>query len=137
MRFGILGPFDIRTEEGGPPGPGRPPPRALLTLLLLVARRTVSTERSTDGLYGVEPPAGAANALRSQVSRGDHADAAATLSEALALWRGPALSDLPDAHAQATRLHELLTDTPRTRSAHRRPLRKPIRARTISATRPP
>ncbi|GGN76207.1 SARP family transcriptional regulator [Streptomyces albiflavescens] len=152
MRFGILGPLDIRTEDGSPLDPGGPRPRALLTLLLLDAGRTVSTERLTDGLYGAEPPAGAANALQSQVSRlrkrlgphaeieatptgyrigvspdtvdahrferlagegrtalirGDHTGAAATLREALALWRGPALTDLPDAHAQVTRLHEL------------------------------
>ncbi|WP_369249429.1 BTAD domain-containing putative transcriptional regulator [Streptomyces sp. R41] len=152
MRFGILGPLDIRTADGSPLDPGGPRPRALLALLLLDAGRTVSTERLTDGLYGVEPPAGAANALQSQVSRlrkrlgphaeieasptgyridvspdavdahrferlagegrtalarGDHTGAAATLREALALWRGPALADLPDAHAQVNRLHEL------------------------------
>jgi predicted ATPase/DNA-binding SARP family transcriptional activator len=152
MRFGILGPLDIRTEDGSPLDPGGPRPRALLALLLLEAGRTVSTERLTDGLYGATPPAGALNALQSQVSRlrrrlgphaeveatstgyriavspeavdahrferlagegrtaltrGDHTGAAATLREALALWRGPALSDLPHAHAQVTRLHEL------------------------------
>ncbi|MFF4350814.1 ATP-binding protein [Streptomyces sp. NPDC001530] len=152
MRFGILGPLDIRTEDGSPLDPGGPRPRALLTLLLLDARRTVSTGRLTDGLYGAEPPAGAANALQSQISRlrkrlgphteieatptgyridvspdavdahrferlagegrtalgrGDHSGAAAALREALALWRGPALADLPDAYAQVTRLHEL------------------------------
>jgi predicted ATPase/DNA-binding SARP family transcriptional activator len=109
-------------------------------------------ERLTDGLYGTEPPAGAANALQSQVSRlrrrlgpdtaieadptgyriavppdavdahrfeqlsregasalaqGDHSRAAALLREALTLWRGPALADLPGAHAQVTRLEEL------------------------------
>ncbi|XES00821.1 hypothetical protein HEP87_60945 [Streptomyces sp. S1D4-11] len=38
-----------------PLDPGGPRPRALLTLLLLDAGRTVSTERLTDGLYGTEP----------------------------------------------------------------------------------
>ncbi|MER7687693.1 BTAD domain-containing putative transcriptional regulator [Streptomyces sp. NPDC097610] len=158
MRFGILGPLEIRTTDGNPldPGspldPGGPRPRALLTLLLLDAGRIVSTERLTGGLYGTEPPAGAANALQSQVSRlrrrlgpgtgieadptgyriavspdavdahrferlshegasalaqGDHSRAAALLREALTLWRGPALADLPGAHAQVTRLEEL------------------------------
>ncbi|WRZ90322.1 tetratricopeptide repeat protein [Streptomyces sp. NBC_01007] len=152
MRFGILGPLDIRTEDGGPLDPGGPRPRALLTLLLLHAGRTVSTRRLTDGLYGAEPPAGAANALQSQISRlrkrlgtppeieatpagyrilvspdsvdahrferlaregrialtgGDHMAAAGLLREALALWRGPALADLPDAHAQVARLDQL------------------------------
>ncbi|MFD5077132.1 BTAD domain-containing putative transcriptional regulator [Streptomyces sp. NPDC058371] len=152
MRFGILGPLDIRTEDGTPLDPGGPRPRALLTLLLLDAGRTVPTERLTDGLYGDRPPAGAANALQSQISRlrrrlgphaevatspagyriavspdsvdahrferlardghtaltrGDPAQAATLLREALALWRGPALIDLPDARAHVTRLEEL------------------------------
>ncbi|MFF8593179.1 BTAD domain-containing putative transcriptional regulator [Streptomyces sp. NPDC015220] len=152
MRFGILGPLEIRTDDGTPVDPGGPRPRALLTLLLLEAGRTVSAERLTDGLYGAEPPAGAANALQSQISRlrrrlGPHApvEAAATgyrlavppdavdahrferltdqgraalaagdperaadrLREALALWRGPALPDLPGSHAGTVRLTEL------------------------------
>ncbi|WP_104632568.1 ATP-binding protein, partial [Streptomyces sp. MH60] len=152
MRFGILGPLDIRTDDGTPVDPGGPRPRALLTLLLLDAGRTVPAARLIDGLYGPEPPAGAANALQSQISRlrgrlaphtsiegggagyrivtppasvdshvferlckagraalaaGDHARAAAGLREALALWRGPALPDLPEAPAEAARLTEL------------------------------
>ncbi|MER5528452.1 BTAD domain-containing putative transcriptional regulator [Streptomyces sp. NPDC002677] len=152
MRFGILGPLDIRTDDGTPIDPGGPRPRALLTLLLLDAGRPVSAQRLAEGLYGAEPPVGAANALQSQVSRlrrrlaphagidataagyrvavapdtvdvhqfetrsaagraalaaGDHRNAAARLREALGLWRGPALPDLPDAHAEAARLEEL------------------------------
>ncbi|MEI5528260.1 BTAD domain-containing putative transcriptional regulator [Streptomyces brasiliscabiei] len=76
-----------------------------------------------DGLYGTEPPAGATNALRSRISRprgrprphteieitsaGDHPQAAARLREAFALWRGPALPDLPDAYAEGARLDGL------------------------------
>ncbi|WP_399889494.1 ATP-binding protein [Streptomyces sp. BBFR51] len=152
MRFGILGPLDIRTDDGTSVDPGGPRPRALLTLLLLDAGRTVPSARLIDGLYGTEPPAGAANALQSQISRlrgrltphthiegsgagyrvvtppesidshvferlsgegraalaaGDPARAAAGLREALALWRGPALPDLPLAPAEAARLTEL------------------------------
>ncbi|MGW3122578.1 BTAD domain-containing putative transcriptional regulator [Streptomyces sp. NPDC001107] len=152
MRFGILGPLDVRTDDGTPLDPGGPRPRALLTLLLLDAGHPVSTQRLTDGLYGAEPPAGASGALQSQISRlrrrlaphtdieagpagyrlavpadsvdvhrferlsqqgraalaaGDHARAAPLLREALALWRGPALPDLPDAYAEAARLEEL------------------------------
>ncbi|WP_420035729.1 BTAD domain-containing putative transcriptional regulator [Streptomyces sp. cg28] len=69
MRFGILGPLDVRASDGSPLDPGGPRPRALLTLLLLDAGRTVSAERLIDGLYGEDPPAGAANALQSQISR--------------------------------------------------------------------
>ncbi|THC49702.1 BTAD domain-containing putative transcriptional regulator [Streptomyces sp. A1499] len=149
MRFGILGPLDIRSCDGTPLDPGGPRPRALLTLLLLDAGRTVSAERLIDGLYGDDPPAGAGNALQSQVSRlrkrlgldipaapggyrvavspddvdlhrferlsregrralgsGDHAGAAALLQEALGLWRGPALADLPNAGPLVARLDE-------------------------------
>ncbi|MFC8514959.1 BTAD domain-containing putative transcriptional regulator [Streptomyces sp. NPDC057257] len=152
MRFGILGPLEVRTDDGTPVDPGGPRPRALLTLLLLDVGHAVSTQRLTDGLYGAEPPSGAANALQSQISRlrrrlaphtdieadsagyrltasaesvdahrferlaaqgrealdaGDHALAVDRLREALALWRGPALPDLPDAHAEAARFEEL------------------------------
>ncbi|MEV0210376.1 BTAD domain-containing putative transcriptional regulator [Streptomyces sp. NPDC050788] len=152
MRFGILGPLDVRTDDGTPLDPGGPRPRALLSLLLLDAGHPVSTQRLIEGLYGAEAPAGAANALQSQISRlrrrlaphaeieavaagyrlaapsdsvdahrfeqlsqdgraalaaGDHTRAATLLREALALWRGPALPDLPDAHADAMRLAEL------------------------------
>ncbi|MEU6388894.1 BTAD domain-containing putative transcriptional regulator [Streptomyces sp. NPDC046939] len=69
MRFGILGPLDVRAHDGSPLDPGGPRPRALLTALLLDAGRTVSTERLIDDLYGEDPPANAANALQSQVSR--------------------------------------------------------------------
>ncbi|MEV0258437.1 BTAD domain-containing putative transcriptional regulator [Streptomyces sp. NPDC050732] len=149
MRFGILGPLDVRSPDGTPVDPGGPRPRALLTLLLLDPGRTVSVAALTDGLYGDEPPAGAANALQSQISRlrkrlglaieatptgyrlavppddvdlhrferlaragrealgaGDPARAAGLLKEALGLWRGTALADLPDARPLAARLEE-------------------------------
>ncbi|MEU3512418.1 BTAD domain-containing putative transcriptional regulator [Streptomyces longwoodensis] len=69
MRLGILGPVEIRTADGTPVDPGGSRPRALLTLLLLDAGRTVLAARPADGLYGAEPPAGAAHALQSQISR--------------------------------------------------------------------
>ncbi|MFJ9811576.1 BTAD domain-containing putative transcriptional regulator [Streptomyces sp. NPDC101158] len=65
MIFRVLGPLTV----AGAPAPGGPRVQALLTLLLLDAGRTVTAERLVDGLYGDEPPAGAANALQSQVSR--------------------------------------------------------------------
>ncbi|MFF2504692.1 BTAD domain-containing putative transcriptional regulator [Streptomyces sp. NPDC058067] len=156
MRFGILGPLDVRAPDGTPLDPGGPRPRALLTLLLLEAGRTVPAERLIDGLYGEAPPAGAANALQSQVSRlrkrlsldigatpagyrlavgpddvdvhrferlaaeggqaltaGDPARASALLHEALGLWRGPALADLPAAFG--SRLEEVRLTAAQTR----------------------
>ncbi|MFI0483386.1 BTAD domain-containing putative transcriptional regulator [Actinomadura sp. 9N215] len=68
MRFGVLGPVEVRA--GGAVVPvGGPTVRALLAMLLLDAGRVVPAERLIDGLYGEVPPSGAANALQSQVSR--------------------------------------------------------------------
>ncbi|WP_018349241.1 BTAD domain-containing putative transcriptional regulator [Longispora albida] len=69
MHFGILGPLEIRTADGTPVPPGGPQLRALLSLLALDAGQIIPAERLIDGMYGEEPPAGAANALQSQVSR--------------------------------------------------------------------
>ncbi|MEV5754243.1 BTAD domain-containing putative transcriptional regulator [Actinoallomurus sp. NPDC052308] len=69
MRFGILGPLQVRASDGAPISVGGPRVRSLLALLLLDAGRVVTAERLIDGLYGVEPPAGTSNALQSQVSR--------------------------------------------------------------------
>ncbi|MEV4747876.1 BTAD domain-containing putative transcriptional regulator [Streptosporangium sp. NPDC049248] len=69
MQFGILGPLEVRTEEGEPVSVGGPRSRALLVLLLLDVGRPVSVDRLIDGQYGDDPPAGAANAIQAQVSR--------------------------------------------------------------------
>ncbi|WP_433472830.1 BTAD domain-containing putative transcriptional regulator [Spirillospora sp. CA-142024] len=68
MRFGILGPVEVWADGAVVPV-GGPLVRALLAMLLLDAGRAVPGERLIDGLYGEEPPSGAANALQSQVSR--------------------------------------------------------------------
>ncbi|MFE4590883.1 ATP-binding protein [Streptomyces laurentii] len=65
MMFRLLGPLTV----SGSPVTGGPRVRALLALLLLDAGRAVSAVRLVDGLYGDTPPAGAAGALQSQVSR--------------------------------------------------------------------
>ncbi|NDU75064.1 AfsR/SARP family transcriptional regulator, partial [Actinomadura sp. DSM 109109] len=68
MRFGILGPVGVWADGEVVPV-GGPLVRALLGMLLLDAGRLVPAERLIDGLYGEDPPSGAANALQSQVSR--------------------------------------------------------------------
>jgi predicted ATPase/DNA-binding SARP family transcriptional activator len=153
MRFGVLGPVEVRLPDGSPVAVGGPQVRALLAMLLLDAGRAVSADRLADGLYGT-PPADVAHAVQSQVSRlrrglrggatvdfgaagyrlaappdavdvhqfarlaaqgrqalaaGDPSRAAASLTTALELWRGPALADVldaPFAEAAATRLAE-------------------------------
>jgi predicted ATPase/DNA-binding SARP family transcriptional activator len=69
MRFRILGPTQVVLADGREVPVGGPRLRALLALLLLDAGRVVPAERLIDGLYGENPPRGAANALQSQVSR--------------------------------------------------------------------
>jgi predicted ATPase/DNA-binding SARP family transcriptional activator len=159
MRFGILGPTQVRLADGRDVALRGSRLRALLVLLLIDAGRIVSAQRLIDRLYGADPPRGAANALQSQVSRlrqvlsgedghralvefhpagyrlavdrddvdahrfvriaadgqralaiGDDARAATLLREALDLWRGAPLADVPDApfaRAEAGRLEEL------------------------------
>ncbi|MFB4309185.1 BTAD domain-containing putative transcriptional regulator [Actinomadura sp. GTD37] len=98
MRFGILGAVEVRV--GGDAVPvGGPTVRALLAMLLLDAGRTVPNERLIDGLYGDDPPSGAANALQSQVSRLRRGLGGAALVEGLpAGYRLDAERDDVDVH---------------------------------------
>ncbi|HEX7302777.1 BTAD domain-containing putative transcriptional regulator [Lentzea sp.] len=123
MRFGVLGPVEVYDEQGAVLTVAAPRQRALLAMLALDAGRIVGHDRLVDGLYP-DPPAGAANALQSQVSRlrrtvpglvvehhpagyrlaADPSDVdahrcvalleAGRGAEALRLWRGEALADV-------------------------------------------
>ncbi len=150
MSFAVLGPLDVR-RDGRPIEVGGRRLRALLTLLLLDAGRTVSTEALVAGGWDDRPPSGVGNALQALASRlratvgrdlvaggpsgyrlavfpdqvdlhrfarlarkgaaalaaGDPGRAAALLREALGLWRGAPLTDLPYAEVEVARLEEL------------------------------
>ncbi|GAA3536400.1 BTAD domain-containing putative transcriptional regulator [Amycolatopsis ultiminotia] len=69
MRIGVLGAVTAWDTAGKPVAVGGPRGRTLLALLAAEPGRFVSAERLIDGLYGEEPPEGAANALQSQISR--------------------------------------------------------------------
>jgi predicted ATPase/DNA-binding SARP family transcriptional activator len=69
MEFGVLGVVRALRVDGSVVAVGGPQVRALLALLSLDAGRVVTTRRLIDGLYGHHPPADAAHALQSQVSR--------------------------------------------------------------------
>ncbi len=106
---------------------GEPPETATQVLRVFVSRlRKTLREAGADGLLltqlpgyviRVEPKSVDAACFESLVTegrdlaaRGDSTRAAATLREALALWRGPALSDVADApaaRAEAARLEEV------------------------------
>jgi predicted ATPase/DNA-binding SARP family transcriptional activator len=152
MRFGILGPLEVRSPDGAAVSVGGPRSRALLVMLLLDAGRAVGLDELVDGQYGEAPPADAVGAVQAQVSRlrralpagllefhgsggyrlavdpgdvdahrfqdlaragrralaaGRSEAAAGPLREALSLWRGPALADLPSGRARAALLEEL------------------------------
>ncbi|MCP2244456.1 BTAD domain-containing putative transcriptional regulator [Lentzea aerocolonigenes] len=123
MWVGVLGPVEVRDESGARVVLAAPRQRALLAMLALEAGRIVGHERLVDGLYP-EPPAGAVNAVQSQVSRlrkavpglvVEHHPAGYRLvaspsevdsllcvelldagrgAEAFGLWRGTALADV-------------------------------------------
>ncbi|MEV4294414.1 ATP-binding protein [Microbispora rosea] len=150
MSFAVLGPLDVR-RDGRPIEVGGQRLRALLTLLLLDAGRTVSVDALVAGVWDDRPPSGVGNALQALVSRlratagrglvvggpsgyrlavaPDQVDlhrfarlasegaaalaadepgrAAGVLREALGLWRGAPLTDLPNAEVEVARVEAL------------------------------
>lgn len=69
MQFAVLGPLQVHRADGTPVALGGPKVQALLSALLRDPGSVVGLERLVDAVYGTRPPAGAANALQSQVSR--------------------------------------------------------------------
>jgi class 3 adenylate cyclase len=139
MEFRILGPVEV-VEDGLPLALGKGKQRALLAILLLHPNEVVSADRLIDELWGEQPPPTAHTALQGYVSqlrkllgaerletvipgyrlrvepgeldreRFERLSGEARFSEALALWRGPALADLayePFAQGEIVRLEEL------------------------------
>ena len=68
VRIGLLGPLEVRADGQRLEVAGARL-RTLLILLALDAGRVVGTDRIVDGLWGDDPPAHAANALQTLVSR--------------------------------------------------------------------
>ena len=69
MRIALLGTLQVRGDGGRPAAVGGPRIRALLILLALEAGQVVPAEWLIGQLWEGDPPAGAANALQSLVSR--------------------------------------------------------------------
>ncbi|TDD88486.1 AfsR/SARP family transcriptional regulator [Actinomadura darangshiensis] len=154
MRFGVLGPLEVRTEDGREVRVADRKVRVLLADLLAHAGEVVSADRLIDDLWGVDLPADPVATLRARVSQlrrtledaepgsralvesrppgyrlaartdaqtfahlteqamadPDAATRASLLTDALALWRGPAYADFTDAPfalAEILRLDEL------------------------------
>ncbi len=69
MQIGILGPFEIRTDDGALADVPGPRLRALLIALALEPGRAVSKATLVDWIWGEQPPADTANALQRLASR--------------------------------------------------------------------
>ena len=69
MQIGILGSFEVRTDDGALADVPGARLRALLTALALEPGRVVSKATLIDWIWGEEPPADTANALQRLVSR--------------------------------------------------------------------
>src|SRR3954453_4513018 len=63
VHISVLGPLDVRDDDGGSVTIGGARLRALLIRLALEPGRPVSAERLIEAVWGEEPPSGAANAL--------------------------------------------------------------------------
>jgi predicted ATPase/DNA-binding SARP family transcriptional activator len=69
MRFGILGPLQVVSDDGRELGLGGRMPRAVLALLLLRANEVVASDRLVEELWAGAPPASRAKGLQVHVSR--------------------------------------------------------------------
>lgn len=141
MRFGVLGPLAVWSDDGAPVVVPESKVRALLADLLTAPGQVISADRLIDELWGTTPPANPSGALQTLVSRlrrvlagagaaeavlhrspgyllavaseavdtgrfaaltarartaAGHQERADLLSDALALWRGPAFADFAD-----------------------------------------
>jgi DNA-binding SARP family transcriptional activator/tetratricopeptide (TPR) repeat protein len=64
VQFRLLGPLEVRTNDGRPARLGAAKHRAMLAVLLMSANRTVSTDRLIDALWPADPPPSTRGALR-------------------------------------------------------------------------
>jgi DNA-binding SARP family transcriptional activator/WD40 repeat protein len=69
MRYGILGPLEVITDDGGAVVPSGVKARALLAVLLLHANEPMSAERLAVALWGEDAPAGSIKTVQVHVSR--------------------------------------------------------------------
>lgn len=69
MHVSVLGPLQVRDDEGGPVAVSGARLRVLLTRLALDAGRPVPADRLVHAVWDEDEPGGAANALQSLVSR--------------------------------------------------------------------
>ncbi|TDC62361.1 AfsR/SARP family transcriptional regulator [Actinomadura sp. GC306] len=69
MRFGVLGPLAVWTDDGTPVHVPEAKVRTLLAVLLTGPGRPVSSDRLTDALWGDDPPRNPRGTLQARVSQ--------------------------------------------------------------------
>ena len=69
VRFGVLGPLEVRSEDGTAVDVGGRQPRVILASLLAAEGRHVSADALVDAVWGDDPPPSAVPTLQSYVSR--------------------------------------------------------------------
>ncbi len=106
VQYGILGPLEVQLPDGAVVSPPSPAQRLALSVLLVEAGHLVPADRLIEELWGDEPPADPAAALRNQLSRLRRAlgPAAADLVAAPGGYR----LHLKPAQVDAARFEELL-----------------------------
>ncbi|MGW7537203.1 BTAD domain-containing putative transcriptional regulator [Amycolatopsis sp. NPDC054798] len=100
MRIGLLGPLEVRNDDGAAVEIAGARLRTLLSALALESGRVVSAGRLVDAVWGTRPPA-TANALQALVSRLRRAGTR--------LDSTPSGYRLPEATVDAARFEELVT----------------------------
>ncbi|WP_167357930.1 AfsR/SARP family transcriptional regulator, partial [Streptomyces silaceus] len=111
MRFEVLGPLTVRTEDGTVVPAPEPKVRTLLAALLVRAGRPVPVDTLVDDLWGERLPSSPANSLQTKVSQLRRTlERAEPGGRALVVY-GPAGYELrvPREHVDATRFEALTT----------------------------
>ncbi|MGW6914741.1 BTAD domain-containing putative transcriptional regulator [Kitasatospora sp. NPDC054939] len=123
MHFEVLGPLQVRTDEGAPVAVREPKVRALLAVLLAHHGQPVAADRLVDELWGEAVPGNAANTLQTKVSQLRRSLELGEPGGRALVARRPAgyLLEVPDPAVDAGRFTELTararrTDDPRGRA---------------------
>ncbi|WP_342748592.1 BTAD domain-containing putative transcriptional regulator [Nonomuraea indica] len=103
VRFGVLGPLEVRTDDGDPVPVGEPKVRALLADLLAHGGGPVPADRLIDDLWGGRPSRNPLGTLQARVSQLRRA-----LGDPALVAHGPAGYRLADHWSDARRFDELL-----------------------------
>ena len=98
MQVGILGPLEVRRDDGAPVDVAGARLRALVTRLALDAGRPVTVAALVDAVWGDAPPTDEANALQTLVFR-----LRRTLGDATAVGSPRPATGWPSTRAMSTR----------------------------------